>query len=163
MDAKPFLATLVALTIGCSSTSSEPHPQTSTPTTLPSEPGDSGTPAPSTSDAGAEASDAAADANDAGISVAECVKACEAKHPTGADLGRAIDACWAASCAVCNGIGTGHLEGPTTGTCATAVKTPSAACSTCTVQLCCAAWDACFTDADCVALNACSNACDGGM
>jgi hypothetical protein len=53
----------------------------------------------------------------------------------------------------------GKLYGPTRGSCRTDVKTPDAACSTCTAQKCCAAWDACFGDTECLALNQCSVAC----
>jgi hypothetical protein len=45
------------------------------------------------------------------------------------------------------------------GSCKNEVDTPSAACSQCTVDACCAEWDACFGDAECTALNACAVAC----
>ena len=92
--------------------------------------------------------------------VADCIAACEAKYPAAAVKGHAIDQCWSQSCSTtCDGIGTGGEFGPSAGSCQTEVKTPSAACSTCTVQHCCSVWDACFSDADCVALNKCSIAC----
>jgi hypothetical protein len=92
--------------------------------------------------------------------ISDCIAACEGKWPAAATLGRAIDQCWSQSCSsTCQGIGTGGALGPDHGSCKTDVKTPSAACSTCTVQHCCAVWDACFSNADCVALNACSIAC----
>jgi hypothetical protein len=97
---------------------------------------------------------------EAGDPIAACIAACEGKHPTGVQIGKGIDQCWARSCATpCNGIGQGQAKPPAMGNCKNPVKTPSADCSQCTVDKCCTAWDACFDNADCAALNACSIAC----
>ncbi len=153
MDAKHALAWAAAAAIGCSSSGAPTGDPSENPTNLPPANGGakSSDPSPTGGDPGA---------SDAGTTVQDCIAACEAKYPGGANLGRAIDACWSQSCpVVCNGIGEGSSYGPTSGSCKTDVKTPSAACSTCTAQHCCAAWDACYSDDDCIALNACSIAC----
>jgi hypothetical protein len=96
----------------------------------------------------------------AGTSVAACVSACEAKYPKAAAKSRAIDSCWSDHCDACTSMPESKaLFSPQAASCTTEVETPSAACSECTAQSCCAEWDACFGDADCLALNACSVAC----
>lgn len=157
MDTMRFLSACVAggsLVVGCSSEGGGTGHPSGESAVLPSSPGGA------SSGATATGGGSGPDPGDASRTVQDCIDACEAKYPDGAVLGRAIDACWKQSCpVVCNGIGEGSAQGPTSGSCKTDVKTPSAACSTCTVQHCCAAWDACYTDLDCIALNACSIAC----
>lgn len=124
--------------------------------------GSTGTPSTSSSSSsssgGAGGTNTTASAS--GDPVAACISACEAKHPKGAQIGKAIDTCWSKSCPTeCNGIGTGAAKSPAHGSCRNPVSTPSADCSQCTVDSCCSAWDACFDDADCSALNTCSIAC----
>ncbi len=95
-----------------------------------------------------------------GDPVAACISACETKYPQGTQIGMGIDTCWGQKCKTeCNGIGAGQSKPPAMGSCKNDVRTPSAACSQCTVDKCCAAWDACFDNAQCSALNACSIAC----
>jgi hypothetical protein len=118
--------------------------------------GATGTPSASGSGTAGNASTATS----ASDPVAACISACEAKHPKGALIGKGIDSCWAKSCPTeCDGIGSGAPKPAAHGSCQNPVSTPSADCSQCTVDSCCAAWDACFDDADCSALNACSIAC----
>lgn len=120
------------------------------------------------SDAGTDAT--THDNHDAGIIIVDlstCLHSCEAAHPTGVKLGNAIDACWKEKCSpactddmVTSDGGTflpdANSDG---GTCKSEVRTPAAACSTCTVTKCCDAWDACFTNAECQSLNRCSVEC----
>lgn len=123
--------------------------------------GSSGTSSGSTSGtSGTSSGTSGTSGTSGGDPVAACISACEAKYPAGTTLGKGIDACWAKNCSKeCNNIGTGAPKGPKTGTCGHEVSTPSADCSQCTVDHCCAAWDACFGDAQCSALNTCSIAC----
>jgi hypothetical protein len=146
---------LTAWITGCSGG----DPTSGQPTTAPSLPNEPVTSGGGTTTSGSNGGTSSSSSGGS-PSVDACISACEAQHPTAAAKGRAIDQCWAQSCSTsCDGIGTGQDFGPTKGSCQTDVKTPSAECSTCTVQHCCTAWDACFSDADCVALNACSVAC----
>ncbi len=130
------------------------------PTTVPSLPND---PAPGNGSNGSTQSGngSTSSSSTGSSSVDACLASCAAQHPSGAQKNSGIDQCWSQSCSdVCDGIGsTGAEFGPTSGSCKTDVKTPSSACSTCTVKHCCSAWDACFSDADCIALNTCSIAC----
>jgi hypothetical protein len=119
--------------------------------------GSTGAPPTSSSSGSASNANSTASASDP---VAACISACEAKHPKGVQIGKAIDTCWSKSCPTeCDGIGTGTTKPAAHGSCQNPVSTPSADCSQCTVDKCCAAWDACFDDADCSALNTCSIAC----
>ncbi len=133
--------------VGSISGSKDPGTYGSTGT--PSSGDDASTPTPSTTTS-----------SEGGDPVAACVSACEAKHPAGTQIGKGIDTCWSKSCPTeCNGIGAGKPQSAAHGSCQNPVSTPSADCSQCTVDKCCAAWDACFGNADCTALNACSIAC----
>jgi hypothetical protein len=127
-------------------------------TILPAQP----SPSASSSSSGSTSSGTSPSSSSGGTgntTVDQCVAACEAKYPKGAQLGKAIDTCWQNNCDACLAMGKGAPQGPENGSCKTDVYTPSGACSQCTVDSCCAAWDACFGNADCVALNKCSVAC----
>ena len=121
---------------------------------LPSEPVP-GASSPSTS----TSSSSSSSSSGGGSSTDQCIAACEAKYPKGAQLAKAIDTCWENKCDSCLAMGKGTPTGPENGSCRTDVYTPSSACSQCTVESCCSAWDACFGNADCTALNKCTVAC----
>jgi hypothetical protein len=144
--------------VGCSG-GDAPEQQTPTDT--------EGTFLPSTPTSGGHADGTGTNAStvtsgkDAGGTAEQCVAACEAKYPKGAQLGRAIDTCWQNRCDSCLAMDKGAPVGPDYGSCKNEVYTPSSKCSTCTVKNCCTAWDACFSNAECVALNKCAIACSG--
>lgn len=140
---------------GCSGGDEGPESPPHEGAMLPAQPGGPS----SSSSSGPTGTAPGTNAQSGGGTVQDCIAACEAKHPQGAKLGKAIDTCWASSCTACLAMEDGALKPPTSGSCKTDVFTPSAACSTCTAQRCCSAWDACFGNADCVALNKCSVAC----
>jgi hypothetical protein len=107
---------------------------------------------------------APADEEDAGLTVEECLQACETKHAVGLAKDQAIDQCWETKCSgPCiddtefdAGAAGGDGGAPM---CKEEVLTATDSCDLCTQTYCCAAWDACFQDDDCVALNTCRNAC----
>lgn len=101
-----------------------------------------------------------------------CRDDCIARHPVGAPLNAAIDACWSMSCsAACitmtvtdasdagdaGDAGVPDASAPSCG--GIPVATPTDACNTCTVGSCCDAWTACFSAQDCSELNACIQSC----
>jgi hypothetical protein len=129
----------------------------------PASPPPSGSPIP---DGGQPRGDASINGpgEDGGATTGEaCISACEAQYPSAAQRGQVIDTCIVENCdAPCNNADPdGQLHEPTTGSCNNVVRTPSASCSQCVVEKCCAAWDACFDGTDCKALNTCTDACTG--